>query len=833
MRRSSSREEDPAGAGGWWRGAGIATALGGRAAAKPSPLTPRGKEGAAARQATAGASASRSPSPAPPRQATASTGLRRFSRPASGGGGPQQPVGKEDQPLTPRPKARGRPAEVEVSSPAASPLVSPSASAPSSPPTSPRGAPRAPVKVSVAAAKVAAQADKDPAVAPSVKAEAPAAKAPAAKAAAPAAKTAAPTAKAPAKAGGAPAVKAAPASAVKAEPAPTVKAASAPAVKAASVTVVKVGPVAAAKALPAASAKAPVGAPEVKAAAPAMKALTVSKAPAAKAPAAKAAQAPAAAAQEDGPSASRVSTQGRTGLAGSFFAAVGLTSSRAAAGGAAASPTDSAGTASAVADAPPATSTSVPLVPPPQEVLSAMPARAEQAEENPPSPSASSTARAGLTGSLLAAVRLTSASTASPPAPSAPVVVSVVRPVGGREDSVDKGQLKKTSKAKEAEDTNSLQSASTKSDEADATSLPSSASTPSSSETPSSASSDFKEGGTRKYRLKHEIYIPKYQPEDILWQNEGQLVKFHHEVALPLLKATTPVPTGWLRGQFRLTLQRATPYQPFGITFLASDARSRFVIAEDLPHLGLEKGDELVTINQASPSSIHDVRKILKHSMTSELTIWRQVQETGEVKQRPFTCCAAGQPQPAEDGSGKPRPVPEVKNKLLLAMLRPQVINEDKGEFRLVMQRFSLTQQFGLEFVSEPSKRKPASMVVLPADFPHLGLRKGDRLISINGVEPRTLVHCQHIYDNSLNLTLIFRRNPRGLVHLSALVERIEEEPGAAAALAPVVEEVPVPERGWFGGTLHCGAWGSACQGAGGRSLPAASKPTSPLAGPR
>uniref|UniRef100_A0A7S4RBX8 Uncharacterized protein n=1 Tax=Alexandrium monilatum TaxID=311494 RepID=A0A7S4RBX8_9DINO len=472
-----------------------------------------------------------------------------------------------------------------------------------------------------------------------------------------------------------------------------------------------------------------------------------------------------------------------------------------------------------------------PAAPSRQEEKAKATARENPAE--PPPPQAAQPSPSRPTGVPLTP-RATAVPVLRPVVPAlVPALVSTRRSSAASEDKADRGQLSKTKQGEflEAADFEGTSaSISTKSDCADENTLASTsmASTPStSSQTSETSSLCYGKAQWQDFRPKNDIYLPKYQPEDILWQNEGQVVKFQQEAALPLLKATRLAPTGWLRGVFRLVLQRATIQQPFGITFLANQyfGRQRFDIAEDLPHLGLHKDDELATINKAYPRNISEVRKILKCSRTVDLTIWRRhLDETEEEGRRGFACCAVPDvpdDQSAEGSSGYRQPVAEAASKPLLSMMRPQVVDEHRGEFRLVMQRSSLTQLFGLDFATELSKRKQQPIVVLPADYPHLGLRKGDRLVSINGVQPRTLVHCQHIYDNSLNLTLIFRRNPRGLVHLSAMVERIEEEVIMATPPAfveeYVLQEQPKsssrswlsPRLGWF----SCQPWSSGCRG--------------------
>jgi len=285
-------------------------------------------------------------------------------------------------------------------------------------------------------------------------------------------------------------------------------------------------------------------------------------------------------------------------------------------------------------------------------------------------------------------------------------------------------------------------------------------------------------------------------PCDYSWRSER--AKFVVEAALPLLKASPRIPLGATGDRFRLHLQRATQHQPFGITFLACETTSSrrlssIIVAEDLPHLDLYRRDMLLTINKARPVSIHEVRRVLKYAMSIELVLQRDtILHDGLA--RSTVCCTASSGFLVDscDGCGGPSLPEEVTFcRPLLSIMPPEILDEQRGEFRLVMHRSSLTQQFSIGFSAEHSRRRQEATVQIAVDQPHLGLKRGDRLVSINGVAPRNANHCRHIYENSMTLVLVMRRATKGVLTLSALVERIDEEPSPEAGGASLEEVLP------------------------------------------
>jgi len=69
---------------------------------------------------------------------------------------------------------------------------------------------------------------------------------------------------------------------------------------------------------------------------------------------------------------------------------------------------------------------------------------------------------------------------------------------------------------------------------------------------------------------------------------------------------------------------------------------------------------------------------------------------------------------------------------------------------------------------------------------PQMGLKKGDKLVSINGVVPKSKMKCLRIYQTSLVVKLVFRRkSERKLAKLKAKAQEIDLEHQASCSLVP------------------------------------------------
>lgn len=263
---------------------------------------------------------------------------------------------------------------------------------------------------------------------------------------------------------------------------------------------------------------------------------------------------------------------------------------------------------------------------------------------------------------------------------------------------------------------------------------------------------------------------------------------FQASETIPLLKASPPTPVGTVKGRYCVRIKRASLRQPFGLTFQATEgandsrhgASNSITIAEDLPHLGVRKWDELVRVNQRTPKSVDECRKILAESALLDLVL--QHREPGDsdvaaesaevvapvafsprgppVAPSMFSCWA--QPIPEQPEEFKPdMKQPELPFRTLLSTTRIAVLDESRGEFNLILQRASLKQRFGISFTAEHiGRRRQQPAIVIAEEMPHVGLCHGDRLVSINGIPPASGTECRRVLERSMAISLHLRRQP-------------------------------------------------------------------------
>jgi len=193
--------------------------------------------------------------------------------------------------------------------------------------------------------------------------------------------------------------------------------------------------------------------------------------------------------------------------------------------------------------------------------------------------------------------------------------------------------------------------------------------------------------------------------------------------------------------------------QPFGVSFDAAESRGqglqKIVVAEDLPHIGIRKFDELLSINGVRPSSVNECRSLLQQATCVSLVLQQS----------------------------RPQRIPQdVKVKSLLQVTPVMITDEHKGEFRLQIHRCSLKQRFGIGFEAVFARGRGEPAIVVSEDFPHLALRRADRLMYINGTKPRSRATCMKILSQAMSVALVLRRHPRYLELLVHQVEPIEND---------------------------------------------------------
>jgi len=82
------------------------------------------------------------------------------------------------------------------------------------------------------------------------------------------------------------------------------------------------------------------------------------------------------------------------------------------------------------------------------------------------------------------------------------------------------------------------------------------------------------------------------------------------------------------------------------------------------------------------------------------------------------------------------------------------------GHFQVQMCRASLEQPFGVSFIASSASSGVCSVTV-DEDAPHLGLRKSDRLVTINGVTPTSVKECASIMHSAFAVAMVLERQLR------------------------------------------------------------------------
>jgi len=291
---------------------------------------------------------------------------------------------------------------------------------------------------------------------------------------------------------------------------------------------------------------------------------------------------------------------------------------------------------------------------------------------------------------------------------------------------------------------------------------------------------------------------------------------------LPLLVASQPPDLQAFGGRYTMAIKRASLKQPFGLSFHGTEGSdrqlSKISIAQDFPQFGIQRFDELVFVNQRRPKSIQECRSILQEALSLTLVLERRPHETEiETIACPDPCGKTGC---AAACSNKPSEA----MRHVLAITKPTVLDHDRLEFEVVVQRCSLAQKLGISFhtnckkdkdkereieiassmakggrrqpvypfcggirgkhsletseASQKQKKKDNTLdIKVGTSLPHMGLKRGDKLVSINGVVPKSKMKCLRIYQSSLVVKMVFRRkSARKLAKLKAKVQAMDQE---------------------------------------------------------
>jgi len=220
----------------------------------------------------------------------------------------------------------------------------------------------------------------------------------------------------------------------------------------------------------------------------------------------------------------------------------------------------------------------------------------------------------------------------------------------------------------------------------------------------------------------------------------------------PLLWVSAPRFHGDTTRQFDVTIGRSSTKQRFGLTFKA-EADGKIVIAADAKQFGVIEGDIVLGVNGYSQSpTVEKFMRMMKSSLKIELSLLR-IAHVGQISQGKILTWPINRKSVWNTRQG-------VRCVDLLAV-SPQQPCGPEDQFILTLSRATCHLKFGLDLRSvnvDPTGHDLTSKVYCAEDMLHLGLKKDDHILSINGHAITNVTECQHILDTSMSVELLLQR---------------------------------------------------------------------------
>lgn len=226
------------------------------------------------------------------------------------------------------------------------------------------------------------------------------------------------------------------------------------------------------------------------------------------------------------------------------------------------------------------------------------------------------------------------------------------------------------------------------------------------------------------------------------WHRAAAVFIPKEDTKIPMVMCSPPGTLG--KGRFVIRLLRSSLKHEFGIAFDSVEARNgrhqAILVSQDLPHFGIRKLDWLRSINGVAPANLLHCRNIMQsaYSIVLILQPWNLKSLDSHSTIKPSTVRAAIR----------------AVDQPLVCLSQAIVTDPWNGTFQITLHRISLALPFGMPDWSKNAKSE------LLEDFPHLGVQKGDRLLSVNGVRSSQRKHCEKLLAAALNVELVFRRDP-------------------------------------------------------------------------
>lgn len=218
--------------------------------------------------------------------------------------------------------------------------------------------------------------------------------------------------------------------------------------------------------------------------------------------------------------------------------------------------------------------------------------------------------------------------------------------------------------------------------------------------------------------------------------------------------------------QFTLTIGRSSTHQRFGLTFNAT-SDDRIVIAQDAWQFGIIKGDVVLGINGSHKLTVEKCQRILSCTLKIELSLLRI-----DFDEQLHRSKDTSKPLIWPIGQKSSWTTRQGRRCLDLLAVSPQQPLSDGPEdqlFTVGIRRATCNQKFGLNLrgiqnsnlkdVNGNATGKSSTSVIYCAEnMPHLGLRVGDQVLSINGRKVCNVKQCCQILDASMRVELLVKR---------------------------------------------------------------------------
>lgn len=211
--------------------------------------------------------------------------------------------------------------------------------------------------------------------------------------------------------------------------------------------------------------------------------------------------------------------------------------------------------------------------------------------------------------------------------------------------------------------------------------------------------------------------------------------------------------------QFAVTIGRSSTQQKFGLTCTAKND-GKIIIAEDAKQFGISKGDMILAISGCSGSlTVEKCMGILQSSLTVELSLLR-IGHASHLNQggKPLTWSIDRKSLWTTRGGVS------CVDLLAVAPQRPLPTGPE-NQFTVRISRATCCVKFGLNLRSvstgDPNGFSLMSKIYCAEDLPHLGLKKDDQFVSLNGRAVTNVTEFRYMLDTCMGVELLVERQSK------------------------------------------------------------------------